>query len=163
VGNHPTTQLALAALVDSVRAGDRVLDVGCGSGVLAIAAARLGASHATATDVDPRAIVDTHANAERNGVVDRVAASITALDDLAATYDVVVANLGGAILPMMLAPALLRRVRAGGTVIVSGMLGDEQGHAVRTALGDAAFGAAVLGDRVELRAHGDWRAVVLSR
>ena len=78
-GAHPTTWLVLRALVDLVRGGERVLDVGCGSGVLAVAALALGAGSAVGVDIDPAARAATRANAARNGVADRLAV----LDDVA--------------------------------------------------------------------------------
>src|SRR4051794_27393554 len=68
-GSHPATKLLLAALDQRVRGGERVLDVGCGSGVLAVAAAALGAADVVGYDIDPEAHLATAANAERNGVV----------------------------------------------------------------------------------------------
>jgi ribosomal protein L11 methyltransferase len=71
-GSHASTRLALAAVADLVRGGESVLDVGCGSGVLAIAALALGARHAVGVDVDPAARAATLANADRNGVAGRL-------------------------------------------------------------------------------------------
>lgn len=85
-GAHPTTRLVLDALADTVRGGERVLDVGCGSGVLAIAAVILGARTAVGVDVDPAAVAATRANAARNGVADRVVV-VADLADLAASAD----------------------------------------------------------------------------
>src|SRR5207247_7511413 len=67
-GSHPSTKLLLAALEQRLRGGERVLDVGCGSGVLAIAAAALGAADVVAFDIDPEAHRTTARNAERNGL-----------------------------------------------------------------------------------------------
>lgn len=127
VGDHPTTRLALDALVEYVRAGARVLDVGCGTGVLAIAAVMLGAASATAIDVDPEAVECTQDNAARNLVADRVRASTTGLAQADRDFDIVVANLGGATTPISLAPELLARVAPGGVLIVTGMLGEQAG------------------------------------
>ena len=89
-GSHPTTRLMLGYLEENLRGGERVLDYGCGSGILAIAAAKLGAAHVAASDNDPQAVETARANARTNGV--RV---FTALpDDLPqADYDVVVSNI----------------------------------------------------------------------
>ena len=100
--------------------GPSVLDVGCGSGVLAVAAVLLGAGRAVGVDVDPAALVATRANAGRNGVADRVAVRLA--DDLPEeTFAVVVANIGAAVL-RELAPMLVARVAPGGALVVSGLL-----------------------------------------
>lgn len=90
-GGHPTTRLALRALKRCVRPGDSVLDVGSGSGVLAIAAALLGAATVHAIDIDPLAIAATQTNAERNEV--DLITSQEAPSELAGRFDVVVANM----------------------------------------------------------------------
>lgn len=73
-GLHPSTRLCMAALEQHLRPGDQVLDVGCGSGVLSITAARLGAAVILATDIDPIAVAATEENCQRNGVVVQVTA-----------------------------------------------------------------------------------------
>ena len=89
-GSHATTRLALMYLEQELKGGERVLDFGCGSGILAIAAARLGAAHVAASDNDPQAVETTLANARTNGV--NVFAALP--DDLPqADYDVVVSNI----------------------------------------------------------------------
>lgn len=125
-GTHPSTALALRALADHVRPGAAVLDAGCGSGTLAVAAARLGATRVLAVDTDAAAVAATVANAARNDVVGRLTAELAAVERVTGTFDVVVANLGS---PLVhdLAPALLTRCRAGGGVLIlSGMLGDHR-------------------------------------
>jgi ribosomal protein L11 methyltransferase len=89
-GSHPTTKLALSFLEKNIRGGERVLDYGCGSGILGIAAARLGAGRVDAVDLDPQAVDATRANALANGVV-----LSAALPDAlpAALYDLVVSNI----------------------------------------------------------------------
>ena len=120
-GSHPTTRLCLAWLAASLRPGERVLDYGCGSGILAIAASMLGAREVVGVDVDPQAIVASGANAARNGA----AATFVLPDALApcatAGFDVVVANILANPL-VLLAPALAARVRRGGRIVLSGVL-----------------------------------------
>ena len=120
-GSHPTTRLCLAWLATSLTRGERVLDYGCGSGILAIAAAKLGAREVVGVDVDSQAIRASRANAQAN----RVAASFMTPDDLPASpvarFDVLVANILANPL-MLLAPALAARVRAGGRIVLSGIL-----------------------------------------
>jgi ribosomal protein L11 methyltransferase len=97
-----------------------VLDVGCGSGVLAVAAVLRGARSAVGVDIDPDAVAVTRANAERNGVAERiaVASDLTSVDGV---FAVVLANIGAAAL-RELAPALVARVAPGGTLVLSGLL-----------------------------------------
>lgn len=127
-GGHATTRLCLAALADHLERGQSVLDVGCGSGVLSLAAAVLGAGSVTAIDIDPDAIAATKANAVANDIsIDVTTARIT---DLVGPFDVVVANM--LVAEMEPIAADLRRL-GGGLVIVSGALGD-QGPRVTAAL-----------------------------
>ena len=119
-GGHPTTRLILAALAPLVRSGDSILDVGCGSGVLAIAALRLGAGRATAIDIDTTAVTRSLANARINGVDEAISVSTTPLDDLEpARFDIVVANLVAAELEPLLDGLV---DRTGRHLVVSGML-----------------------------------------
>jgi ribosomal protein L11 methyltransferase len=117
-GAHPSTRLVLDELVARVRPGDRVLDVGCGSGVLAVVAAALGAT-VTAVDVDPEAVRATAANARANGVA--VAVSDLPLTEVNDAFDLVCANLLAPIV-LALAPELRRVVAGAGTLVVSGLL-----------------------------------------
>jgi ribosomal protein L11 methyltransferase len=117
-GSHPSTRLALRFLERHVQGGERVLDYGCGSGVLAIAAAKLGAAHVDAIDVDAEALQTATANARANDVTVRVAAP----DALApALYDLVVSNILAQPL-ILLAPLLAARTAVGGRIALSGIL-----------------------------------------
>lgn len=114
-GSHPTTKLVLAYLEKTLRGGEHVLDYGCGSGILAIAAAKLGAAQVDAADLDPQAVETTRANALANGVAVRAAQP----DALApALYDVVVSNILAQPL-IALAPLLAPRGRR---IALSGIL-----------------------------------------
>ncbi|MGI8757626.1 MAG: 50S ribosomal protein L11 methyltransferase [Acidimicrobiales bacterium] len=154
-GSHPTTRATLAALAPLVRPHTSVLDVGCGSGVLAIAAAMLGGGPVVAVDVDPDAVDATAANASVNGVDRGIHVSDRALPDLVADghcFDVVVANL--------LAPVfeehgrnLVRVLAPGGRLVASGLLADNWR---RTA--DALAPLAV----VDLRGEQGWVALTLT-
>jgi ribosomal protein L11 methyltransferase len=119
-GDHPTTRLALAALDRHLQAGDHALDVGCGSGVIAIAAVRLGAN-ARGIDVDPIALRDSARNAALNAV--DVPFDDTPLEAVTETYDVVVANVHAEVL-RVLAPDLVRVTRR--TLILGGILADRE-------------------------------------
>jgi ribosomal protein L11 methyltransferase len=127
-GTHPTTSLCLQWLdalagEDALR-GARVLDFGCGSGILALAALKLGATAAVAVDNDPQALLATHDNAERNGVSDRLAVYLPQ-DEPLATYPVVVANILASALEA-LAETLAARVAPGGRIALSGILDGQQ-------------------------------------
>lgn len=127
LGDHPTTRLSAAAVWRCAGDGARVLDVGCGSGVLAIVAALAGARAVIAIDVAPPSPEVVAANAARNGVSDVIIASNTALADIDGTFDLVVANI---LAPTLVALAGdLRRVTAeSGALIVSGVLADRHDH-----------------------------------
>jgi len=117
-GSHPTTYLCLEWLAQHLPAGSTVLDYGCGSGILAIAARLLGAGETTAVDIDAQAVQATRENAQRNHV--RVQALLP--DALPpGTFQVVVANILSNPLKV-LAPMLARRVAAGGQLALSGVL-----------------------------------------
>lgn len=131
-GHHATTRLCLELLQGLDLTGRRVIDVGTGSGVLAIAAARLGAASVLALDNDPDALVNARENVARNGAaIDVREADIAALD--APPGDVVLANLTAAVLQRS-ARALASLVSPGGTLIVSGF-GPDESPAVSSALG----------------------------
>ena len=123
-GTHPTTALCLAWLDGQQLAGSTVLDFGCGSGILAIAALKLGAARAVGVDNDPQALIATHDNAERNDVGARLSA-FAPQDEPVAQYDVVVANILAVALDA-LAPLLAQRTRAGGTIALSGILAGQE-------------------------------------
>ncbi len=117
-GAHPSTLLCLRWLVAHLPPGASVLDYGCGSGILAIAAAKLGAVAVAGVDIDPQALVTSRDNAKANAVT----AAFTKPKDLATgAFDVAIANILASPLEM-LAPLLAGRVRAGGHVVLSGIL-----------------------------------------
>jgi ribosomal protein L11 methyltransferase len=118
-GEHATTQLCLAMLEEAVEVGDSVIDIGCGSGILAIAAAKLGAS-VIATEIDPAAARIAAENAARNGVSFDVLVG-DGLPKDAPTADVAVSNIVSATL-IRLAPAIARIVAPGGIWIASGII-----------------------------------------
>jgi ribosomal protein L11 methyltransferase len=132
-----------------------VLDVGCGSGVLAVAALLLGAARATALDVDPEALEATARVAADNGVADRVTVGGTPVGELDLVADVVVANIGAAAL-VDLAPDVAVRVAAGGWLVLSGLLADQADEVV------AAYAAQGLRERDRPEQDG-WVAPVLER
>jgi len=120
-GSHPTTRLCLEWLERHVAEGATLLDYGCGSGILAIAAARLGAGRVAGVDIDPQAVEAARANAERNGVTALFADST---QPVAGEYDLVVANILSNPL-RVLAPAICAHVRSGGRLALSGILREQ--------------------------------------
>jgi len=154
-GLHPTTQLCLAALEEVAERGRldaaRVLDVGCGSGILAIAAARLGAASVLGVDTDPIAIEATIANAARNGLADRIVARVGSLPSGEEAHDVVLANLIASVL-IALAEPLHGELRPGGVLLASGIFVDREAE-VRSAFAAVDL---VVTDR---SAEGDWIAL----
>ena len=120
-GTHPSTRLLADWLAEHVASGERVLDVGCGSGVLALVAARLGAGEAVGIDIEPAAISAAEANARRNGLDDVTAFSTAAVGEASfGTFDVVVANITADVLAS-LARDIAERVASGGRLAVSGI------------------------------------------
>ena len=129
LGDHPTTRLCAAAIWQMRPAGVTALDIGAGSGVLAIVAVLAGARHATAidiADVSPAVVAD---NARRNAVADRIVASTTPLEHIDDMFDLVVANILAPEL-VALAPHLRRVVAPGGIVLLSGLLDGRYDHVV---------------------------------
>ena len=127
LGDHPTTRLSADAVWRSVRAGDRVLDVGCGSGVLSIIAVERGASTVVAIDVAEAAREATIANARRHRVADRIDASCTPLAVIGDGFDVVIANILAPTL-VSLAADLRRVLSPTGRLIISGILSGHHDH-----------------------------------
>jgi len=131
-GTHPTTALCLAWLDGLDLAGKTVLDFGCGSGILALAALKLGAARAVGVDNDPQALAASAENAERNGVGGNISVYLPG-DEPPATYPVVVANILAIALDQ-LAETLATRVAPGGVIALSGILhGQEDDLLVRYA------------------------------
>jgi ribosomal protein L11 methyltransferase len=131
-GTHPTTAMCLEWLDGAIAGSERILDYGCGSGILGLAALKLGAAQATAFDIDPQALLATRDNAAKNGLSARVAVARLARD-AAGPFDIVLANiLSGPLIG--LAPGLASRARAGGRIVLAGMLerqADEVAQAYR--------------------------------
>ncbi|MBA3605936.1 MAG: 50S ribosomal protein L11 methyltransferase [Acidimicrobiia bacterium] len=129
LGDHATTVLTLRLLRATWWPGATVLDVGCGSGVLSVAAARLGAPYVAAIDISGGAVEATLANARRNDVAGVVDASTTLLDDVDESFDIVLANLLAPVV-VDLASHLRRVVAPSGALVVSGVLAASHDHVV---------------------------------
>lgn len=120
-GAHPTTQLCLTLLADMVRPESRVLDLGCGSGILGIGAARLGAASVQAVDIEPAAVLHSQDNAVRNAVADRMDVRLGSIDTADGPFDVIVANLLLPIFKLLIGP-IADALAPRGQVICSGVL-----------------------------------------
>jgi ribosomal protein L11 methyltransferase len=149
-GTHPTTSLCLqwldALAGAGVLRGARVLDFGCGSGILALAALKLGAAHAVGVDNDPQALLATHDNAERNGVAAQLDVFLPGEEPIA-RYPVVVANILATALDA-LAETLASRVAPGGRIALSGILEGQQAPLLER------YGAWF--DELRVACEGDW-------
>jgi ribosomal protein L11 methyltransferase len=149
-GTHPTTALCLQWLDRLATHGELqgrdVLDFGCGSGILALAALRLGAARAVGVDNDPQALLATRDNAQRNGVGERLEVFAPA-DEPTTTYPIVVANILASALDA-LADTLAARVAAGGRIALSGILDGQQAPLLRR------YGAWF--DDLQVAIEGDW-------
>jgi ribosomal protein L11 methyltransferase len=152
-GSHPTTRLLLAELQRRVVPGTTVLDVGTGSGILAVAAAVIGAGRVVAVDLDPDAVETTRRNASANGVADRVAASVADAATVTGPFDAVVANLTAGTLARV-AAVLVQAVADGGVLVVSGMLVGQWPHVAGRFAGLAVLDLPVLDG---------WTAAVLGK
>ena len=161
-GTHPTTQLCLEMIEKYVRPGEPVLDVGCGSGILSIAALKLGASHALAVDIDIESVKATRSNSEFNGVfagmeigqgsVEEVLDGNFSLNE----SPVVLVNILAVIILRLFEDGLAKLVAEGGTLILSGIL-DEQEERIRAA---AQADGLTLVDRAQMK---DWVSLVYQK
>jgi len=151
-GLHPTTQQCLEALSQLRLDGVRVLDVGTGSGILAIAAAKRGAREVVAVDTDPLAVSAATENAKGNEVRVEVRAGSAA--DVDSAFDVVLANLVGSVLEQM-APHLRARLRISGSLVAAGITTEAEPDVV------AAFSAQGLGV-VDREVRADWVRLILT-
>lgn len=157
-GLHPSTRLSVLGVEQVVESGDTVFDVGTGSGILAIAAVRLGAERVDCVDVESVAVRATRENAERNGVADRIEVELGSAgpgEPFQGKYDVVLANIIARIL-IELSEALVQATRPGGHLVLAGIIESREADVV------AAFDA--LGATVVTRRQSDdWVSLVLHR
>lgn len=126
-GTHHTTAMGLRLLEDTVRVGCRVFDIGTGSGILAVAAAKLGAGQVAAVDLDPLAVDVANANVAANGVVDRVTVSQgDLLSGLNGTADIIIANIIADVI-LRLLPDIPPRLANGGAFLAGGIIAERLG------------------------------------
>ncbi len=152
-GEHETTRMCVEFLQKYLREGDVVLDVGCGSGILGIAAAKLGAKFCYSTDIDPIAVESAKHNALKNNVSEIEVTECNLVDDTSMKADLILANITAEIL-LFLAPAVPAHLKEGGRVILSGILKDRK---EKVANGFEKAGLKV----VEEREMGEWVSLVL--
>ena len=157
-GTHETTRLVMEHLCEEVCGGERVLDVGCGSGILSICASKLGAREVCAYDIDPVAVRVSRENAARDGVTNMtvgVSDLLLGVDKTKGLYDLCVANIVADII-LRMAPDIGGYIRSGGRLIVSGIIGCRRDEVVAAL---TAKGFTYLSERTE----NDWYAILLER
>ncbi len=151
-GTHPTTQLCLQALERVIQPGQVALDLGCGSGILSIAAVKLGARQLLALDIDAIAVAATRDNAIYNNVAKRITAQQGSLDSVrsaARRFDLLIVNILARVIIQLAAQGLGEIVRPGGTALFSGII-NEQADEVAAALERAGLSI------VAQQRQGDW-------
>jgi len=154
-GSHPSTRLALAELEQLLEGNESVLDVGCGSGILSVAAARLGATRVLGIDIDPAAIEFTTRNAKSNGVAELVTAAAIPIEAAEGTFDVVISNMLASLLSSY-APNLVTMVRPGRRLVLSGLLSSQVDQ-----VADSCAPLRLLTTRYCDAGEGDWVSVTL--
>ncbi|MCU6763398.1 Ribosomal protein L11 methyltransferase [uncultured Roseburia sp.] len=163
-GKHETTQLCIRQLGKFLKAGDQVLDLGCGSGILSIVSLKLGAAHVTGTDIDDDCMISTYDNMEVNHLPKEQGTFYVGnlIDDIdlqqkvgTETYDVVVANiLADVIIPM--APVIPARMKSGGILITSGII-DFKETEVKEAIESAGL------EVIEIAHQGEWVSITAQK
>jgi len=160
-GSHTTTRHCLEAMELLIAAGDLVADLGCGSGILAIAAARLGAGRVVALDIDEQAVRLARENVQRNGVADQVRVTNGSISELeragaARGFELILANIRASVLEDLIQAGVSRQLTSDGRIVMSGILDDQIQSLVD--LGNS--GGLLLERTME---SGDWRSVVFAR
>jgi len=130
-GNHPTTKLCIRTLERLFKNNkiESMLDVGCGSGVLSIAAAALGAEKITGVDIDNIITLEANSNVEKNGFSSKTEIILGSVEDAAGVFDLVVANILIASI-LAISKEIKERVKPGGTIILSGIKDEEKTQAI---------------------------------
>lgn len=152
-GTHETTSLCLEVLDEMVQGGERMLDIGTGSGILAIAALKLGAASAEGVDIDPMCVRTAGENAARNGVEDRLTVLVGDLSDKATgVYDIITANIVASAI-LSLAPHIPALLAPGGPFVSSGII-DTRKEEVLAGLREAGL------DPFEVREKRGWVCIL---
>ncbi len=155
-GEHETTSMCVELMQDYLRAGDTVIDVGCGSGILGISALKLGAGKAYLTDIDQVAVTSATHNCALNGVEGGATVALSnLLDDTNIQGELILANIMAEVL-ILLAPSIPKNLKEGGVLILSGII-DARISAVEEAY--AALGL----KRIAHRKKGEWNALVFKK
>jgi ribosomal protein L11 methyltransferase len=152
-GLHPTTQMCLQALEEHLEPGAKVLDLGTGSGILAIAAAKLGAGSVLALDNDPLAVKAARANVQSNGVQNLVTVEHGSLDKATPEFELVLVNILARVIIELAGQGLIDRVQPTGLMIAAGII-EEQEAEVTAALRERGL------EIVERRQERDWVTLI---
>ena len=155
-GLHPTTQMCLISLERHIQPGMQLLDLGTGSGILAIAGARLGAGSVLALDTDPQAVQIARQNARLNGVADLISVSQGSLAQAEGPYDLVLINILAKVIIQMAGQGLGEIIQPQGIVVIAGLIADQEKE-VAAELSKAGL---VITDRQQIE---DWVSLELSR
>lgn len=161
-GTHPSTQLCLELVEDYTQRGEPVIDIGCGSGILSIAALKLNASHALAVDIDAESVKATREASAANGVSEKIEVELGSISEILkgsfsiSQSPVVLANILAPVLIHLFKEGMADLIRPGGIIVLAGIL-EEQGLNVR-------IQAENMGLKfVEMRQSGDWVAFVMKK
>jgi len=161
-GLHPSTRICLEAIEDILQPGDNILDIGCGTGILSIAAVLLGANHVLAVDTDAIAVQTTRENAERNRVAEYIQVESGSLEQVKTLQtethkpDLIVANILSHVLMDLIQSGLATYVKPKGRIILSGVLAEQIEPLVNLAA-DADL------DLIEVHSEKDWRGLIFKR
>jgi ribosomal protein L11 methyltransferase len=161
-GLHPSTRICLEAIEDILQPGDNILDIGCGSGILSIAAVLLGAKHVLAVDTDEIAVQATRENAERNRVAEFIRVESGSLEQVKILQtetqipDLIVANILSHVLSDLIQSGLATYVKPKGRIILSGILAEQVEPLVNLAA-DAGL------ELIDIRGEKDWRGLIFKR
>jgi len=161
-GLHPSTRLCLEAMENILQPGDNILDIGCGTGILSIAAVLLGANHVLAVDTDEIAVQATRENAERNRVAEHIRVESGSLEQVKILQtetqknDLIVANILSHILMDLIQSGLATYVNPKGRIILSGILAEQVEPLVNLA-------AAADLELIDVRSEKDWRGLIFKR